>query len=421
VQVARKITSTLLVAQALSSTGFLASATVTAIVAADLSGRPEWAGVPGAIYNLGMAAASLALGYGMDRFGRRRALAMGFAVGTAGAAVAGLAITAGTFWGFVCGLALMGPANAAAGLSRFVAAEVHPPRERGRAIANVVVGSTAGTLIWPLLSLSLGAWPASRNFNELTLPYLASFVLLAVTCLVTLAFLRPDPRDIARTIAEHDSPVSSAPALHRASAGPHGIEREPRLAEIVRRPGAIVAIGSMVCGHAIMVMVMVITSLHMSNHNHAVPTIALTTSAHVLGMFAFSMLSGRLADRVGRAPVIMVGAIALILACVIASLSPAFAPITIGLFLLGLGWNFCFVGGSSLLADQLSSGERARTQGFNDLLMGLVAASGSFVSGHVFAAVGYATMGVIAAAFSLAPLGLALWWQLTKPQRIALA
>jgi MFS family permease len=177
----------------------------------------------------------------------------------------------------------------------------------------------------------------------------------------------------------------------------------------------------MVCGHAIMVMVMVITSLHMRNHNHAVTAIALTTSAHVLGMFAFSMLSGRLADRIGRAPVIMVGAIALMLACLIASLSPAFAPITLGLFLLGLGWNFCFVGGSSLLADQLSSGERARTQGFNDLLMGLVAASGSFLSGHVFAAVGYAAMGVIAAAISLAPLGLALWWQLTKPPRIALA
>jgi predicted MFS family arabinose efflux permease len=66
------------------------------------------------------------------------------------------------------------------------------------------------------------------------------------------------------------------------------------------------------------------------------------------------------------------------------------------------------------LADQLSPDERTRTQGFNDLLMGLVAASGSFLSGHVFAAVGYGTMGVISAVISIAPWSLAAWWQLTK-------
>jgi predicted MFS family arabinose efflux permease len=92
---------------------------------------------------------------------------------------------------------------------------------------------------------------------------------------------------------------------------------------------------------------------------------------------------------------------------------------TFGLFLLGLGWTFCFVGGSSLLADQLSPDERARTQGFNDLLMGLVAASGSFLSGHVFAAVGYGTMGLISAVLALAPFGLALWWQATGSRQRA--
>jgi MFS family permease len=183
----------------------------------------------------------------------------------------------------------------------------------------------------------------------------------------------------------------------------------------------IVAIGSMVCGHVIMVMVMVITSLHMRNHQHGVPAISMMTSVHVLGMFAFSILSGRLADRAGRAPVIMAGAIVLMLACVAAPLSPAFAPITLALFLLGLGWNFCFVGGSSLLSDELSAAERARIQGFNDLIMGLVAATGSFLSGHVFAAVGYTMMGMIAAICALAPFGLACWWLVARRKRMAVA
>jgi MFS family permease len=353
------------------------------------------------VYQLGVAAASFMLGHLMDRLGRRGALAAGFAVGAAGAAIAGRAIVTRTFAGFLVGLALMGPANAAAGLSRFVAAEVHPPHERGRAIANVVIGGTAGTLIWPLLSLTLGPWLAGLGASDLMWPYLVSMTLLALTSVVVSVFLRPDPRDIARGVARFDR--GEGAALAGGSAAP--------LPQILRRPGVVVAMASMMAGHAVMVMIMVITSLHMRNHDHSVPAISLTTSLHVLGMFAFSIVSGRLADKIGRSPVIVAGAAVLILACVVAPLSPAFVPITFGLFLLGLGWNFCFVGGSSLLSDHLSPDERARTQGFNDLLMGLVAASGSFLSGHVFAAVGYGTMGAIAAGVSLIPLALAMWWR----------
>jgi MFS family permease len=406
VHAARKITSTLFVAQALSSTGFLASATVTAIVGADLSGRPEWAGVPGAVYQLGVAAASLVIGYAMDRVGRRAALAAGFAIGAVGASIAGWAVSAGTFIGFLCGLTLMGPGNAAAALSRFAAAEVYPPHQRGRAIANVVIGGTAGTLIWPLLSVTFGPWIVQFGFSDLLWPYLVSLTLLALSAVVVFTFLRPDPRDLASALAEQDRRANPVVAGGPAAS----------LGDILQRPAAIVAIGTMVLAQAVMVMVMVITSLHMRNHHHSVTAISLTISAHVVGMFAFSILSGRLADRIGRAPVVMTGAAVLILACLVAPLSPAFVPITVGLFLLGLGWNFCFVGGSSLLADQLSPDERARTQGFNDLLMGLVAAAGSLLSGHVFAAVGYGKMGLLSAALSIGPLGLAAWWHFTTRQ-----
>ena len=398
---ARKITWTLFVGQALSSTGFLASATVTSIVGAELSGRAEWAGLPSAAYQLGVAAAAFIIGHLMDPLGRRVALTAGFAVGAAGAAIAGWAIAARTFSGFLVGLTLMGPANAAAALSRFVAGEVHLPQERGRAIANVVIGGTAGTVLWPILSVTLGPWLASIGRSDLIWPYLVSTTLLVLTAVVITVFLRPDPRDIARSIVPAD----------RADGSSIGEPRTIALSQILRRPGVVVAMASMMTGHAVMVMVMVITSLHMRNHNHSVPAISLTISLHVVGMFAFSILSGRLADKIGRARVIAAGGVVLILACMAAPLSPAFVPITFGLFLLGLGWNFCFVGASSLLSDQLSPDERARTQGFNDLLMGLVAASGSFLSGHVFAAVGYGTMGAISAGVSIIPFALAIWWQ----------
>jgi len=150
----------------------------------------------------------------------------------------------------------------------------------------------------------------------------------------------------------------------------------------------------------------------MRDHNHMLGDISIVISAHTVGMYAFSIISGRLADRWGRGQVIMVGSATLVLACIAATISPDVLPLGVALFLLGLGWNFCFVGGSTLLADQLSPAERARTQGFNDLLVGLASATGSLGSGFIFAALGYNTMALISAAFAFIPLFLASFWTL---------
>lgn len=135
-------------------------------------------------------------------------------------------------------------------------------------------------------------------------------------------------------------------------------------------------------------------------------------------MFAFSILSGRLADKWGRGPVIAVGSATLILACLAATASPDVLPLGVALFLLGLGWNFCYVGGSTLLADQLSPLERARTQGANDLLVGLASATGSLGSGFIFAALGYNVMAYVSAVFALIPLFAALTWTQRVSRRV---
>jgi MFS family permease len=170
----------------------------------------------------------------------------------------------------------------------------------------------------------------------------------------------------------------------------------------------------MICGQVTMVMVMGITALHMQSHAHGLPVIAVVISSHTFGMFGFSILSGRLSDRIGRLPVIAFGAGTLVVACLLAPISLAVGPIASALFLLGLGWNFCYVGGSSLLADQLSPSERAKMQGTNDLLIGLVSAAGSLGSGIIFATLGYTTMSLIGAVTALIPLGLVGWWRLDR-------
>jgi MFS family permease len=100
----------------------------------------------------------------------------------------------------------------------------------------------------------------------------------------------------------------------------------------------------------------------------------------------------------------------LVLASILAPLSPEVLPLSATLFLLGLGWNFCYVGGSTLLADQLSQAERAKTLGANEWLLGLATAAASLGSGLVFALTSFTTIGILGAALALVPLGLTGWW-----------
>jgi predicted MFS family arabinose efflux permease len=256
-----------------------------------------------------------------------------------------------------------------------------------------------GAIFGPLMVGPMGAWSQRFGLDELAGPYGASLVLFAIAAVVVFIWLRPDPRDVGREIARLNPEDSSQNSATRS------------IPTILRQPGTIVAVAAMVLGQLTMVMLMVITSLHMQDHHHPLTDISVVISSHTFGMYAFSIISGRLADRFGRAPVIIGGAATLILACLSAPFSPDVSPISVALFLLGLGWNFCYVGGSTLLADQLSPGERAKTQGFNDLLIGLVSAAGSLSSGLLFAAMGYAAVGVIGASAAFVSLALTVGWQ----------
>jgi MFS family permease len=379
---ARKITFILFIAQSLASAGFIASATVNSILGAKLGGG---------------ALAASAWGVLMDLVGRRNGIALGLLLGVAGAGTVVVAANQSLLWLMFPGMALMGFGNAAVLLGRFSAAEVNPPEKRGAAISNVVLGGTVGAIFGPLLVGPMGELSLRLGMDELAGAYMASLVLFGIASAIIFLGLRPDPRDVGKQVA----------ALYPDSA-PDGAARP--ISVILREPAALTAVTAMVLGQVVMVAIMVITSLHMKGHNHQLGEISTVISAHTLGMYAFSVVSGRLADKWGRGRVILTGAATLLLACLAAPLSPDVMPLAVSLFLLGLGWNFCFVGGSTLLADQLSPAERARTQGVNDLLVGLASATGSLGSGLVFAATSYTVITLLAGILSLIPLVMVFTW-----------
>jgi MFS family permease len=395
-RIARKITWILFITQSLASAGFIASATITPILGAELASDRSLATLPTAVYLLSGALSASVWGYLMDRIGRRNSIVLGLIIGVFGNLLVLVAIQSASFLLVMVGLLLMGITNAAVLLGRFAAAEVNAPEQRGRAISAVVLGGVIGTILARVLAVPVGNFAVSIGMDELAGAYITTLGLFAVAAVLVFVGLRPDPRDVGRELAKQFP-----------EAIPQGGGSRP-IFQILREPAAITAVTAMVLGQLVMVAIMVVTSLHMEDHQHARSDIYSVISAHTFGMFAPSIFSGWLLDKVGRGKMILIGAFTLLLSCVTAPISPNVIPLGVSLFLLGLGWNFCFVGGSTLLSDQLSPVERSRTQGTNDLLVGLASAFISLTSGFIFNAAGYTVMSIVAGLFSLIPLALAL-------------
>jgi MFS family permease len=401
-RISRRVTGTLFAAQSLGRAAFVACSTVGALVAVQLGGQAVWAGVPAAVLQLTGAFAALGVAALTEQIGRRKGLALGLAVGALGTAVAAVASVVDALPIFLGGLMLMGVASAAMLLGRFAVAEVHAPERRGQAISNVVIGGAVGSIVGTLVVAPMGRLALRFGMNELAGPYLAGVVILSAASLATVVWLRPDPRDVGRKMAaKHPEPVLSGSAARPVT-------------QVMRTPAVLAAISTMAFSQMAMVTVMVISTLHMKDHGHTLTHISVVIASHTLGMFGLSWIAGRLTDRWGRGPVMLVGTGLLVLACALAPLFAGVLPLSVVLFVLGFGWSCCFVAGSTVLSDQLAPPERAMVQGTSDLLIGVVTAAASLGGGLLFAYAGYSSVCIAGAVLSMLGLGLTVWWVSTE-------
>jgi MFS family permease len=399
---ARRITWTLFVAQSIGSAALIANATVNPIVGAELSGSDALAGLPSTLLLLGAASAAQPAGHLMQRVGRRWGLALGFFVGLVGMIVGGVAIVTHSFALFLLGLLLIGGARGAVDQSRYAAADAQTPERRARAISTVVFAGTIGAVVGPKLVGPAGNLLSSLEVTPLAGPMWSGALLFGLAGLLIAMLLRPDPRDMARAIA----------AAHPDTRQTGGPARS--LLEIMRLPAAQLALAAMVFGQVVMVLVMSVTSLHMHHHQHGLDDVGTVITAHTLGMFGLSVLTGPLADRIGRPLTIAIGALLLIGGSLLAPVSLMTAWLALALFLVGLGWNLCYIAGSSLLSDILAPAERGPIQGANELAVNLASALSSLGSGVILAGLGYRALGLAGAGLALLPLMLVGWQALAQ-------
>jgi MFS family permease len=160
---------------------------------------------------------------------------------------------------------------------------------------------------------------------------------------------------------------------------------------------------------------MTITPVHMSEHAHALGAISLVIMAHTLGMFGLSFVTGWLVDRLGRNPIILIGGVMSAAACAIAPISTSTAWLALALFLLGLGWNFSFVGGSALLDDLLRPSEKGRVQGLVDAVVKIASGAGSLGSGVLFAWSSFAATSLLTVVVAVMPVLLVLFARMRQP------
>ena len=377
--VQRRTVRTLVLVQAVGALGFTIGIATASLLARDLSGSDQQAGLAQTSQVLGAAVASYLLARLMAGRGRRIGLTTGYLCAAAGAAGAVVAGSIGSMALLLGSMLLLGAATASNAAARYAATDLAEEHGRARALSMVVWATTIGAVLGPNLTGPSADLAAALRVPELTGPFVLGGAALLVAGGLAALLLRPDPLLLARELAGEVRLPGTGTAWRRVL---DVLRHRPALA------AAFVALGG---AHATMVAVMVMTPLHMEHGGAELRVIGFVISVHVLGMFALSPVAGWLSDWWGRAPVVATGGVVLLVATLLCALAPEGTSwqIFTGLFLLGLGWSLATVGASALVVDHAPLEVRTDVQGSADMVMGLTAAAASAFAGVVVGELGF--------------------------------
>lgn len=399
--VRRRITYTLFTAHTTFVAAQIASFTLMSIIGAQLGGSDASAGIPSTISMVGRAVAGYPIGWLMDRWGRRAGLTLGYLLAILGGILSVVAIGQESLIGFSLGVGLAGMARSTSEQSRYIAAEAEVPDRRAKTIGLIVAGGTIAAVVGPLFVTPAGRMMEQAGWLAATGPYAASAFLSLLSLGLVYFFLRPDPLAVGKAVEE-------AYGIPRTAEQRQEMGRSLR--QVLDDPRVRLAFAALMISQFVMTYLMVIMPLHMNHNNHGTEAIAWMISSHSLGMYVFSWLTGWMIERAGRVSIIVLGALTLAVSAIFTPVWLGAIPLSAIMFLVGLGWNYAFIAGSSLLSDALTQNERGRIQGASETLIAVAGGAGSLSSGIVFSMSGVTGLSAVGFAFSVALLVAAVLW-----------
>lgn len=351
----KKVIFLLTLCQALAMTGSIVLFTSAALIGSMLATDKSLATLPLAILQLATMLTTIPAALILKQWGRKLGFMIGVSVGLCGAILGAYAILVNSFVLFNLATLLYGIFNGFVSYYRFAAADVATEAFRSRAISFVISGGILAAIVAPNLAIWTKDW--------LPVTFTGGLIAIALLQIITLLLL---------------SLINLPPLSEQAQQ-----EQGRNLGVIVQQPVFIVAVLGSMIGYGVMVLLMTATPLAMVAFHYPFPTAASVIQWHVLGMFTPSLFTGYLIARFGVLTIILVG-IVLNGLCVAVNLAGTNVLHFFGaLLLLGIGWNFMFIGSTTLLTKAYRASERAKTQATHDFLMLSFVAFTTFLSGRL--------------------------------------
>ena len=370
----------LFLCQAMTNAMSIAQVSMSALIGWTLAPDKTLATLPFALQMAGTMAASIPAGIIFARFGRKTGFLLGCLAAVIGIFICMLGLYDGSFWLFCVGAVPTGLGFGVGQHYRFAASEVASPAQRPRAIALVMAGGVLSAIIGPELV---------KHSKDIAGPILflgtyAIMMLLPITAAILLAFtdLPPAP------------PPNASPTPMR---------------EILARPAFMTAVIAGLVGYGAMNLIMAATPLQMKLCGFGVDDSTDVIRVHALSMFAPGFVTGRLIQRFGVHRIIVTGGILTVICAVLAVAEPLRINFMIALALLGLGWNFMFVGATTLLASAHTSAEKVHAQAANDFIVFSTVTITAFSSGALHNYLGWTAVNFAVIPPVLIALGLVLW------------
>lgn len=385
----------LAVAQALFQTVSVLVMTIGGLAGSLIAPRPELATMPIAAMFLGTAVITFPASTWMTRVGRRTGFIAGALMGIAGGLIAALGIWFSSLLVLSLGTFCVGAYQAFAQFYRFAASEVADEAFRPRAISLVLGGGVLAALAGPLLG---------RFGGPLFSPeYLGSFLLLALVSLAATGIL----------FGLHIP--NSTVSTHANT------EKNRSWKEIVIQPTYLVALFGALTGYGIMILAMTATPLAMTHHQHDLTDTATVIQLHVLGMFLPSFFTGSLIARFGVLKIMMTGLLLFAGHVTMSLTGTSFGSFAGALILLGIGWNFLYIGGTTLLTSTYTPAEKGKAQATNDMTIFVVGLACSFSAGALLQTLGWQMLNLVLLPWMAAAAMALLWlgWKQRKTIKVA--